>query len=115
MLTRDVFFWAACWAVVIGALVGFYWLETTSILYRSLAMVGALVVASGLASQTETGRSIVRLLGEARTEIQRVVWPTRAETTQTTLIVLALVALVMALIALFDTFLAWLFGLILAI
>jgi preprotein translocase subunit SecE len=38
-----------------------------------------------------------RWLKEARTEIRKVVWPTRQETTQTTLIVVAVV-LVMALV-----------------
>jgi len=47
------------------------------------------------------------LLKEARIEIRKVVWPTRPETIQTTLIVVAVV-LVMALILWgLDTFLGW--------
>jgi preprotein translocase subunit SecE len=52
------------------------------------------------------------LAKEARVEIRKVVWPTRQETTQTTLIVVAVV-LVMALVLWgLDSLLGWLISLI---
>ncbi|MGB0268066.1 MAG: preprotein translocase subunit SecE, partial [Pseudomonadales bacterium] len=50
-----------------------------------------------IALQTHQGRALWTLVNEARVEIRKVVWPTREETTQTTLVVLALV-FVMSLI-----------------
>ena len=45
---------------------------------------------------------------EARTEVRKVVWPTRKETTQTTLIVIAMVGLVAVILWILDGLLAWL-------
>ena len=65
----------------------------TSLLVRALAGV-ALAGVCAIALQTAAGRSVWELAKEARIEIRRVVWPTRQETTQTTLIVVVMVILV---------------------
>ncbi|MBP5143215.1 preprotein translocase subunit SecE, partial [Pseudomonas chlororaphis] len=49
---------------------------------------------------------------EARTEIRKVVWPTRQETTQTTLIVVAVVLVMALLLWGLDSLLGWLVSLI---
>jgi preprotein translocase subunit SecE len=58
-----------------------------------LAVFGA---AFFVALQTAVGRGLWRFGGDARTELRKVVWPTRQETIQTTLVVMVVV-LVMAL------------------
>ena len=68
-----------------------------------LALVAIAVVAAFVAAQTERGRSIWTLMREARTEIRRVVWPTRQETTQTTMIVLVLVLIFSFILWLLDS------------
>ena len=71
-------------------------------------MLVVAAVAGAVASQTSQGVAFWELARAARTEIRKVVWPTRQETTQTTLIVVAVV-LVMALILWgLDTLLGWL-------
>ena len=43
--------------------------------------------------QTEPGRNLWNFLQDAQVEVRKVVWPTRQETTQTTLLVIAVVIL----------------------
>jgi len=52
-------------------------------------------------------------LRQARQEIGKVTWPTRKETTQTTLIVIAMVGLVAIILWALDGLLAWLVRLML--
>jgi preprotein translocase subunit SecE len=53
--------------------------------------------AGWLAAQTIKGRAFVNLCLEAKIEIRKVVWPTRQETTQTSIVVI-IVIFIMALI-----------------
>lgn len=68
-----------------------------SVYTRSLLLLLMAGVAIFMALQTTRGIAFMRLVKESRAEIRRVVWPTRKEATQTTLIVAAFV-FVMALI-----------------
>ena len=65
-----------------------------TLIYRALVGVAlaGIVVAIGL--QTEKGSAAWALAKESRVEVRKVVWPTRQETTQTTLIVVAVVLFV---------------------
>jgi len=77
------------------------------LLYRVLALLvvgGATVV---IALKTAQGMSFWVLAKEARTEIRKVVWPTRQETLQTTMIVLAVVLLAALILWLLDLGLGW--------
>jgi preprotein translocase subunit SecE len=56
---------------------------------------------------TSLGKSFWGFLKEARVEVRKVVWPTRQETVQATLIVMALVFLVGLMLWLLDMFLFW--------
>ena len=66
------------------------------------------VVAAFIALQTAKGQAFFGLLKDARTEIRKVVWPTRQETTQTTLIVVAVVLVMALLLWGLDSLLGWL-------
>jgi len=85
---------------------------TDSVLYRVLALLGLAIVAAAVALQTTQGKSFWELLKGARTEIRKVVWPTRQETTQTTMIVLLVVVITGLILWLLDTVLGWLASLI---
>ena len=63
-----------------------------SLLYRALGVVAAVVVAGFMAASTEKGSSFLTFAKDARTEVRKVVWPTRQEATQTTIIVLVATA-----------------------
>lgn len=86
--------WLAVLALASGGVFGnWYFQDDWSLLVRALALVALAVVAGFVALQTERGQRVWTLAREARTELQRVVWPTRQEATQTTGIVLLLILL----------------------
>jgi len=84
----DFFKWSIVLLILVGAVVGNYVYGQQSVLFRALAVVAAIVIAGFIAMQTEKGRSAVLFAKESKTEIRKVVWPTRQETVQTTGIVL---------------------------
>lgn len=94
--------------MLLGAgIVAFYYYAEYSLLGRvvGLLVVAGIAVAIGL--QTEIGHTTWQFVQESRTEVRKVVWPTRTETTQTTLVVMAMVLLVGILLWLLDMFLLW--------
>ena len=56
-------------------------------LYRVLAVLALFIVGLVLIALTSFGSNALKLMKESRTEIRKVVWPTRMETTQTFMIV----------------------------
>lgn len=103
----DIPKWIVVAVIVIAGVYGNHHFAAEPVLYRALALVVLGLAAGFVALQTTKGKAFWALLKEARIEIRKVVWPTRPETTQTTLIVVAVV-LVMALILWgLDTFLGW--------
>lgn len=108
----DAFKWLLVVAIVAAGVVANSQFADVALLYRVLGMVAAGLVAIFIAVNTAKGAAFWGLMKEAQVEVRKVVWPTREETNQTTLIVLAVV-LVMALILwLIDTVLGWLASLI---
>jgi preprotein translocase subunit SecE len=93
----DILKWVVVAALVLAGAVGNAYYAEQSLLYWVLALIAVAAVAGLIALQTHQGRALWTLVNEARVEIRKVVWPTREETTQTTLVVLALV-FVMSLI-----------------
>ena len=98
---------AAAGLLLGGAVVAFYWFSDQPLLMRVLALLGVAAVSVLLASQTAVGRSVWGFMGNTRTEVRKVVWPTRAETTQTVLAVLFVVILMGVLLWLLDMLLLW--------
>jgi len=93
-------------AVIIGAIAGFYYYADASLLMRVLAMLVALGIAMAVVLQTTIGQTAWAYVGDAKTEVRKVVWPTRKETVQTTLIVMVMVFVVATMLWLFDMVLA---------
>src|SRR5690606_9078675 len=87
----DPVLWVIVAALVAAGVYGNSYFANESLLYRVLALVVLAIVAGWLASRTAKGKAFIQLGLEAKTEIRKVVWPTRQETTHTTLIVVAVV------------------------
>ncbi len=83
-------------AIVVAGMVGFYQFEDQAAWVRLLGLLAVIVVAGFVVVQTAVGRSLWRFALESRTEVRKVVWPSRQETLQTLLIIVIFV-LVMAL------------------
>ncbi len=90
--------WIAVAVLLIVAIVGNYiYRDMLSLPLRALAVVILIAAAGGVALLTTKGKATVAFAREARTEVRKVIWPTRQETLHTTLIVAAVTA-VMSLI-----------------
>ncbi len=95
-------------ALAAGGVAGNWYFQDESLLMRALALVALALVAGFVALQTERGRRVWALAREARAELNRVVWPTRQEATQTTAIVLILILLFSLILWGLDSLLSWL-------
>ncbi|MDW3094100.1 MAG: preprotein translocase subunit SecE [Gammaproteobacteria bacterium] len=91
---------------------GFYQFADQPLLYRVLGILLFVVIAAGIALTTTKGRALTSFMQSARTEVRKMVWPTRAETLQTTLVILVVVILVGLFLWLLDTFLGWIMSMI---
>jgi preprotein translocase subunit SecE len=86
----------------------FYYFADASQLYRVLGLIGVAAMAIAILATTEKGRTLWAFLQDARTEVRKMVWPSRTETVQTTLVVFVVVILVAIFLWLLDMLLAWL-------
>ncbi len=98
---------AAALALVAVGIAGFYYFSEGSNLYRVLGMLVLFGVAVGLFATTAKGQALLSFMRGARTEVRKMVWPTRQEALQTTLIVMVLVVIVGIFLWLVDMFLGW--------
>ncbi|MEY4475670.1 MAG: hypothetical protein RL248_1437 [Pseudomonadota bacterium] len=89
--------WLIVAVLLVAAIVGNYYYRDFSLPLRALAVVVIIAVAGAFALMTVKGKATVAFAREARTEVRKVIWPTRQETLHTTLIVAAVTA-VMSLI-----------------
>jgi preprotein translocase subunit SecE len=94
-------------ALVFGGIFAFYYFSDQLLLYRALGLVGVVLVAGAAAFTTRPGGQLWTFMRESRTEVRKVVWPSRQETTQTTLIVIVMVFVVGMILWLLDMFLFW--------
>ncbi len=94
-------------ALMVAAIALFYTYSEYSTLYRVLGLIGAGIVALLIASRTTTGASALSYIGDTQVEVRKVVWPTRQETLQTTLVVIVMVIVVAIMLWAFDSLLGW--------
>ena len=79
--------WFTALAVFSAAVIGNSYFVEVAFLYRILGVLFLFIVGLGILAVTKFGSNAIKLMRESRTEIRRVVWPTRIETTQTFLVV----------------------------
>ena len=94
----DTVFMLLAFALVGGAIVAFYYFEAEyNAMIRDGEVVAAVVAALALVYQTASGRSAWVTVQGSRMEMRKVVWPTKQESVQTTLLI-AVVVLIMAVV-----------------
>jgi preprotein translocase subunit SecE len=93
--------------VLAAGVVGFYWFSEISWAVRTVALVAAAGIALLIASTSAQGRQFRHFLSESNFELRKVVWPTRQETLQTTLVIIVVVIILSILLWLVDMFLGW--------
>jgi len=88
--------------LLIAGLAGFYLLADKPTVVRILAVLAGLGASIAVLWTTPVGQQSLGFIGEAVVEARKVVWPTRKETIQTTLVVFALVVVMAAFLAVVD-------------
>jgi len=89
--------------VLIAGIVGYEMYSETSVLYSTLGIVAAFVISAFIAGSTKKGKTLLEFIGASRQEIRRIVWPTKKETNQTTIIVVIAVFVLGLLLWLMDS------------
>jgi len=74
-------------AILVGGIAAFYLLVDVPLAARWLIVLGALAAGIVVALQSAQGREFWQFVQGSRIELRKVVWPTRQETLQTTLVV----------------------------
>jgi len=103
----DILKWLVVLVLVSAGVVGNYYFSAESLLYRTLALLVLAGIAGWFALQTNKGRVFAALVADARIEIRKVVWPTRQELTQTTMIVIVFVLFVALILWGIDSLIGW--------
>ena len=93
---------AAAAVVLVAGIYGFYHFAAYSAVLRVVGLLITGGIAAAIALQTAQGRRLWEFAGDARTEVRKVVWPTRQETVQTTLVVIVMVLVLGIVLWLFD-------------
>ncbi len=90
---------ATLWGIAIillavAAIGNAYFASHFAFVVRVLLLVVLVIGAVGFAAITNQGQKAINFAKESRTELRKIIWPTRPEATQTTLIVLAMCVVV---------------------
>jgi len=104
---NDLIKWLLASLLFTVGIASFYLLPDLSVLIRVGMLLVTVGIAAFIALTTEKGRATWRFGKEAEIEVRKVVWPTRQETIQTTLIVMAMVVVMALLIWMVDSILFW--------
>ena len=99
----DALKWLLVISLVAAGVVGNSHYSAESVLYRALALLVLAVVAVLVAINTAKGAAIADVVRGAFVELRKVVWPSRQETNQTTLIVVGVVIVTSSILWMLDS------------
>ncbi|HET8729894.1 MAG TPA: preprotein translocase subunit SecE [Moraxellaceae bacterium] len=100
--------WIVVLLLLVAATLGNHYLTSVSPVVRIGGVVVLALVAFGIALVTTQGRAFIEMLKEARVEARKIVWPSKQETWQTTLIVGGVVVVSSLLLWGIDSLFGWL-------
>lgn len=104
--------WGIIFLLLAAAVGGNYFYGEESVLIRAVGVVIVVGLAGLIAANTAKGRNALSFAKESRTEVRKVVWPTRQEAIQTTGIVLVMTLAMSFLLWGLDSVLFYLVSLI---
>jgi preprotein translocase subunit SecE len=96
-------------ALLVLALAGYFLLSQQGTLVQWVAFVVGLAAAVGVFLTSEPGQQLIAFGIDATRELKKVVWPTRKEATQMTLVVFGFVFIMALFLWLTDKSLEWIF------
>ena len=88
--------------VLVGGVFAYYWFGDAPTAARVLGVLASIGAALGIAAFTAQGRAAREYISESHFELRKVVWPTRQETIQTTLVILVVVVILSIILWLID-------------
>ena len=94
--------------IVVAALVLYYTLVDQSLLVRLAVLFGGIAAAVMIVAISPDGRRFIAYAKDSWYEVKIVVWPTRKETTQMTLVVFGFVLIMSLFLWLADKLIEWL-------
>ena len=94
--------------VVVAALVLYYTLVDQSMLIRLAVLFGGIAAAVLIVAISPDGRRFIAYAKDSWYEVIKVVWPTRKETTQMTLVVFGFVLIMSLFLWIADKLIEWL-------
>jgi preprotein translocase subunit SecE len=109
---KNIALWGLVFILLAATVVGNSVFAEKSLLIRVVAVVIAFAAAAVTALQTLQGKALLTFSRESIKEVRKVVWPTRQETIQTTLIIFAFTVVMGLFLFLIDGALIWLVELI---
>ena len=98
----DIFKFLLALVVLTISLVGFYYYSEAPKILRVLGVLAGIIVSLVVVSQTLKGRQAIDFVRDAQVEVRKIVWPTRQETSQTTLFVIIVVIIFAILLWVLD-------------
>jgi len=102
--------WLLALALLLAGLIANYYYSELSLLIRTMGWLAVLALSGLIASRTRKGKWVLDFFQDSRAELRKVVWPTRQETLQTTMVVAAMVVILALLLWGMDGILVWLIG-----
>ena len=96
-------------ALLVLALAGYFLLAKQGVWVQWAAFIVGLAAAVGVFFTSEPGQQLIAFGVDATRELKKVVWPTRKEATQMTLVVFGFVFVMALFLWLTDKSLEWIF------
>jgi len=104
----DIFRWILVVILIGAGIAANFYFSSQPLPLRIVGWIILSCIAVFIALQTAQGKRLWKFYGDARGELRKVVWPTRHETFQTTLIVLLMVIVLACVLWAIDSILMWL-------
>ena len=104
---QNYFRWSVGLVLIAIAIYGNSYYSLEPLLYRVLGVIVLIGLSTVVLLTTIEGKEALKLILESRTEIRRVVWPSRPETTQTTLIVIVAITIAGLILWGLDSLFGW--------
>ena len=101
--------WIGIVMITLASFAGAYYFKFSAPI-QAIMWIGWIVLSFGLLYLTEEGKKIYSFALEAKIELQKVVWPDRKETINTTTIVMAMVAITGFVLWAVDVSMMWVIG-----
>ena len=93
--------------ILVGSIFAYYYYANESVLLRSAGVLVAFILAVWIAFQSAQGRTLWAFIQGSRIELRKVVWPTREEAVQTTIVVIVFAMIMGTFFWMLDLLLLW--------